>query len=61
MKYKIKKAFGCYLNLSVGEVREFTEAEAIRYALFIEPIESESVNSIDSKPNKQYKKGRKKG
>lgn len=60
MKYKIKKAFGCYLNLSVGDIREFTDTDAIRYAHLIEPIGSESVNSTDIKPNKQYKKGRKK-
>jgi len=61
MKYRIKKSFGGYFNLAIGEIREFTDAEALRYAHLIEPVESESVNSLDSKPNKQYKKGRKKG
>ena len=61
MKYIIKKAFGCYLNLPIGEVREFSEADAIRYSHFLEHINSESVNSLDGKPNKKYKKGRKKG
>ncbi len=61
MKYIIKKAFGCYLNLPIGEVREFSDADAIRYSHFIEPVNSESVNSLYGKRNKQYKKGRKKG
>ena len=57
MKYKIIRAFVGYFNFSLGEVREFTDAEAIRYAHSIEPINSESVNSTDIKPNKMYKKG----
>ena len=61
MKYRIIKAFGCFNNLQIGEIREFTDAEAIRYTHFIKSVESESVNSLDDKPNKQYKKGRKKG
>ena len=61
MRYKIIKSFGGYVNFDVGQVREFTDAEAQRYAHLIEPIESDSVNSLDGKPHKQYKKGRKKG
>ena len=57
MKYKIIRAFGGYFNFSLGEIREFTEAEAIKHAHSIELINSESVNSTDIKPNKMYKKG----
>jgi len=57
MKYTIIKAFGCFTNLRIGEVREFTDAEAIKYAHLIEPINSDSVNSTDRRPNKMYKKG----
>ena len=57
MRYKIIRAFGGYFNYSLGEIREFTDAEAIKYAHSIEPINSDSVNSTDIKPNKMYKKG----
>ena len=60
MKYKIIKAFGSFINLQIGEVREFTEAEAIRYAHLIEKVDSDSVNSTDIKPNKMHKKGERK-
>lgn len=60
MRYKIKRTFGGYLNFTIGEIREFTDAEAFRYAHLIEPIESNAVNSTDFKENKQYKKGRRK-
>lgn len=60
MKYKIIRAFGYFTNLKIGEVREFTEAEAIKYAHSIEPINSESVNSTDRLPNKMHKKGERK-
>lgn len=57
---KVIRAFGGYINFAQGEVREFTDAEAARYAHLLEPIEGETVNSQDQKPNKQYKKGRRK-
>jgi len=60
MRYKVKRAFGGYLNFSIGEIREFTDAEAVRYSHLIEPVDSEAVNSTDDVPNKQYKKGRRK-
>jgi hypothetical protein len=60
MRCRIIKAFGAYLNFAKDEEREFTAAEAIRYGHMIERIESETVNSLDGKPDKQYKKGRRK-
>jgi len=60
MRCKIIKSFGAYLNFAKDEEREFTAAEAIRYAHMIERVDSETVNSLDDKPNKQYKKGRRK-
>lgn len=61
MRYKITRAFGSFHNFSINEIVEFTDAEYLRYRHSLEPIEDESVNFTDSKPNKQYKKGRKKG
>jgi hypothetical protein len=60
MKCRIIRAFGGYLTFAKDEVREFTEAEVIRYGHMIERVESETVNSLDGKPDKQYKKGRRK-
>ena len=60
MKYRIKKVFTGHLNFLAGEIREFTASEVARYGHLMEPIGDE-VNSQDVKPNKQYKKGRKKG
>ena len=60
MKYKIIKAFGCFINLQIGEVREFTDADAIRLSHFLEKVGSESVNSTDIKPNKMHTKGERK-
>jgi len=59
-KYKIKKTFGSYLNFTLGEIREFTDTEALRFAHLIEPVTSDSVNSLDVKPDKQLKRGRRK-
>ncbi len=61
MLYKIKNSFGGYINFEKNQVRVFTDAEAIRYDHLIENIGSESVNSTDDKPNREFKKGRKKG
>lgn len=60
MMYKIKNSFGGYINFEKDQVREFTDAEADRYALFVEHIGKKPVNSTDGKPNKEYKKGRQK-
>jgi len=60
MKYKVIRAFGYFTNFKIGEIREFTDAEAMRLSHLLEPVYSDSVNSTDRKPNKMYKKGEKK-
>ena len=50
MLQKIKKSFGRRINFGNNQVSEFTDADDLR-----------SVNSAARKPNKEFKKGRKKG
>lgn len=61
MLYKIKESFGGQISFKKGQVRLFTDAEVIRYDHLIENIGGESVNITDMKPNREFKKGRKKG
>jgi len=58
---KIKRSFGRFLNFEQGQVREFTEAELVQFEHMVERGQENSVNSLDDKPDKKYKRGRKKG
>ncbi len=60
MKYKIKRAFGAYFNFRIDDVIEFSDSEALRYSHLIEPIRGEFEYSMNKKPNKKNKRGRRK-
>lgn len=59
MAHRVIRQFGAYFNFMPGEIREFTEAEALRYAAMIEPVKRESGGFLDRSITKGKKKGRK--
>ena len=56
--YLIKRNFGRFLTFKENEIRKFTEEEANQISPLIDIIEETS--NIDKKPDKMYRKGRKK-
>jgi len=58
-KYRAKRSFTFTTEYRMGEVRELNAEEALRYSELIEPI-GITVNSLDDRPDKKYKKGRNK-
>ena len=61
--YMIKREFGRFISFKVGEVRRFTEEEARILNTnnpLVEVLEDKNINEMELKPNKSYKKGRRK-
>jgi len=58
MRAIAKVSFSYHRSINMGDVIEMTDIEYSRLKHLVEL--SEEVNTQDSKPNKQYKKGRRK-
>lgn len=58
MIVKAKVSFGYYRNVNKDDIIELTELEYSRLKHLVE--DTDEVSSIEKKPNKQYKKGRRK-
>lgn len=61
IQVKITRVFGAYINFEKDQVREFTDAEALRYAGQVERIDSDSGTFLDRSITKAKKPRRKKG
>jgi hypothetical protein len=57
-QYRAKRWFGYYKLVDVGEIILLNDDESNRLAHLVEKIDSS--NFADDKPNKLYKKGRRK-